>query len=478
MAGTFIVTPYYNLNQREKSQRDLAAVRNIAAANIVLRNAEQTAIWQQKQQMLYPNSTPIMPSDDVSKIITDENQRMIRDNEIQRSLALDNLEKICDVSSAQDILNKLEPDDIMYFNQNYNAILSSLGKKGRTTDKNAFIMFIKNRMTNNFDILNIPAVTERGQPDGGAEMRRQRAEDAANAVSLEDQEAEWDDEHAATLLALENRVALIENALDSSEHEIKVSAKSLTEIRRTVKTRPAGEYVPTAAEKNAAEEEHKKLLDRHKQIEYDLSEAKKNYARAEKETFEKSTLAPLTPPSAWKRNRKQQTTPAGAGGGHSTGSGLIMGCGNRKSSVNRCSLNNGKYYIDMHKLRANMLSVKYSSSDNNLSSLPVQRISNALKNAIEDVTLNAFNDSKFKSLSEGDRRLLKRVAKLTKMEVELSGDDDDEFQRKYEILLGEYNSGNNSPIIKAELKQYVVEAMNEGLIPRTQGLYIIYQLSM
>jgi len=217
-------------------------------------------------------------------------------------------------------------------------------------------------------------------------------------------------------------------------------------------------------------------------------DANQTYRRIEAETFETS-LEPSTPPSGAaaapasekKRIRKNKNSPFGAGGGgYSTGTGLITGRGvnERKSSVNRYYVNEKKYYIDMHKLRANTLSVKYTSSDNNLSSLPVQRISNALKNAIEDTSLNAFNDSKFKSLNEGDRRLMKRVAKLTKMEIELSCDDEDDFQRKYEILLGEYNSGNNSPIVKAELKKYVVEAMTEGLITRTQGLYLIYQLSM
>lgn len=43
-----------------------------------------------------------------------------------------------------------------------------------------------------------------------------------------------------------------------------------------------------------------------------------------------------------------------------------------------------------------------------------------------------------------------------------------DFQCKHEILLRDFNSDNDSPKLKAELKKFVVEALQEKKIPRHQ----------
>ncbi len=55
---------------------------------------------------------------------------------------------------------------------------------------------------------------------------------------------------------------------------------------------------------------------------------------------------------------------------------------------------------------------------------------------------------------------------------------DTAYQNHYEILVGEINSGNNNPTIKRELKEYILRAISEGLIPRAQGLTKLFELSL
>jgi hypothetical protein len=55
---------------------------------------------------------------------------------------------------------------------------------------------------------------------------------------------------------------------------------------------------------------------------------------------------------------------------------------------------------------------------------------------------------------------------------------DKAYQNHYEILLGQINSGQNNPEIKRELKEYILRAITEGLIPKTQGLTKLFELSL
>ena len=81
-------------------------------------------------------------------------------------------------------------------------------------------------------------------------------------------------------------------------------------------------------------------------------------------------------------------------------------------------------------------------------------------------------------MGDEDKRLVKRFAKCVKMSLDLDDDLDKEFQKEYEILLGEYQSGNDSPEIKSKLKRFVVQAIQENLIPRHQAMMLLFQLSL
>jgi hypothetical protein len=52
------------------------------------------------------------------------------------------------------------------------------------------------------------------------------------------------------------------------------------------------------------------------------------------------------------------------------------------------------------------------------------------------------------------------------------------YQKNYEILLGQVNSGQNNPIVKRELKEYILRAISEGLIPKSQGYNKLFELSL
>lgn len=139
---------------------------------------------------------------------------------------------------------------------------------------------------------------------------------------------------------------------------------------------------------------------------------------------------------------------------------------------------NGKYYIDLNKLNDNVLCVKYATNDAQLPHVKVERISNKAKEVVKDIINDKYDHRIFEMLSDGDKRIIKRFCKATKQEIDFQDTMDTEFQQRYEVLLGEFENGNNNPELKAELKRFVIEAIQENKIPRHQAYMILYQLSL
>ena len=53
----------------------------------------------------------------------------------------------------------------------------------------------------------------------------------------------------------------------------------------------------------------------------------------------------------------------------------------------------------------------------------------------------------------------------------------EEFNKKFQISLGRYYAGKDSPEIKNQLKRYIRRAMSESLINTKDGLNLLYELS-
>jgi len=64
------------------------------------------------------------------------------------------------------------------------------------------------------------------------------------------------------------------------------------------------------------------------------------------------------------------------------------------------------------------------------------------------------------------------------LDIDINDDSEKEFQRQFEIVRGEFESGNNSPQIKSTLKQYVIQALRENKIARNEAYLLLYELSL
>ena len=164
-----------------------------------------------------------------------------------------------------------------------------------------------------------------------------------------------------------------------------------------------------------------------------------------------------------------------------TGKGVMYGRGynlSETSKKNRHYIGDGKYYVELHKLKENLLSVKYSSTDAHLTTVKIQSISNDVKTLIEDVLKDKYNERLFQQLNPNDKRVFKRFVKGVKIDIPISDDLDRQFQKDYQILKGEFESGNDSPEIRKALKKYVLEGLAENRINKHESYFLLYQLSL
>ena len=139
---------------------------------------------------------------------------------------------------------------------------------------------------------------------------------------------------------------------------------------------------------------------------------------------------------------------------------------------------NDSFYIDLNKLDDNILCVKYTQNDSVLPHLKPQTITGKTKEMITDILGNKYDNRIFKLLSPEEKRDVKKFCKCVRIDVSINDPDEDEYQRQFEIVRGEYMSGNDSPEIKATLKRYILEALRDNKIAKSDGYNLLYSLSL
>jgi len=133
-----------------------------------------------------------------------------------------------------------------------------------------------------------------------------------------------------------------------------------------------------------------------------------------------------------------------------------------------------KFIIDKNKLDNNILELRYKKN-HHLTNVKTQVIGNGVKSIISNIIDNDNMDEKeYHNLTENEKHLILNMLEKS----HLIKNKDQEFNEKFQILLGSYNAGNNSEILKNQLKQYIIHAMKLNIIPRNTGHQMLLELSL
>ena len=120
----------------------------------------------------------------------------------------------------------------------------------------------------------------------------------------------------------------------------------------------------------------------------------------------------------------------------------------------------GKFIINTDKLESNKLRVLYKKTFLNLKDLPTKTITDNFKDLLlELIEMQKFNERLFNSLDKKERDLCKylleksNVRKILKIKLVDNNDEFESYKSKLELLIGEINAGNDSPLLKQDALQ-------------------------
>ena len=449
---------------RGVEQEDATANRRIAIKNIQREIREMAPQWKKSQQKLYGNMLDVTPEVSLGQVIINEGLPLM-DTENNIAIAITELTKIADRTVAEYVVDRLEPSEILYLVVNLKGIVRNIKKTKSRLDKDMFIEIIKQTARDNPINMNAvedddavvaaaaPAQVSKTQiPLSSVGVLRKEQKE-----NMEKQQQRLRNESAEEILRrdLVNKVKNIEerNLLSTRNDDLLNNANysAPTIISRTLTPNPTSPP-PISPINKMTPERMSTILDR----------------SLEKTSKKRSSSRFIKP----KRLYDPQT-----------GKGMmIYGRGynlSEKSKKNRHYLNDDKFYVELHKLKENILSVKYASNDAPLTTIRVQNISNDLKDIIEDVLKNKYNERIFQQLNPNDKRVFKRFIKGVKIDsISFDDDLDKQFHKDYQILKGQFESGNTSPEIKNALKRYVIEGLAENRINKNEAHFLLYQLSL
>ena len=137
-----------------------------------------------------------------------------------------------------------------------------------------------------------------------------------------------------------------------------------------------------------------------------------------------------------------------------------------------------KIYIDLNKLKKNVLFCKYIQKHTNVVGLRTQSISDDLRDLIFDTINEKYNKKVFTTLNTTDKAIFKRFAKAFKFNLDIPDDAElSEFREKFKVLVGSWYAGNDSDELKKELIKYVRQAIALGMITQQESHSLLFELT-
>ena len=459
---------------RNKLARDDAKQRKIRLKNIARDNKQAEILFKDKQQKLYNNVVDAFPTEKLDTYIQEQSiiSRDVRNN-LEKAK-----QRLRQVSANDEVVNfiveRLSQDELNYLLVNFNKILTKLRKDNTKLDKELFIQLIRKEALDNPVNLgdDNDDETKRDEPPTPPTPPQQPRNAPRSPMTY------FDASDFAPTLEEEEQSIRRENQL--MREELNDINASVQEAIRDVTARFRRQQEEDARVTNADDSAPIRAGNNQGILNQEVNPS----------TPQNVTISPMNTPVSNEdrlRLRLEQFRPESPLRRRSsrirnqtrTGTGVISGRGLKmqpKTIQNRHYI--GNFYIEKHKLRDNLLSVKYSKNEVPPSALRPRSISTALRGLIEDVIADNYNERVYHMLDDDDKRVFKKFVKVLKLPIDTHDDLDKEYQKNYELLKGQFMSGNNSPEIKNQLRKYIIEGMNDGKLNRSESMFLLYQLSL
>jgi hypothetical protein len=465
ISGSKIVDKNAMLSRDESIQRQIAI--NLQKKFDPL----SKAMFRDKQMELYPNLLQVSNEPSLANLIANERDTALNTDGLQSySLAKNNLLTIADVNTTDYILDRLSDENIQTLNQSFPKFVKILTTKYKNIDKNKFIELIK---SDTFDIPDYE-VTERGQSrinrKSDAEVRKSIVEKRDEQLRGERGAPNQIDREQFEEYPYELQQVTPKKNPNKGKKEL--TPKSLKTQYGQILSQ--NDPDPNSERENqallAAEKYSNSFKDKRGLSSYIDSIISGNVPQK----YNKTQLQEIALKLRYKELLEDSVEGNGVKRRKMYGRGMPL----LPRNPSKKTLNDGKFTLDLDKLKRNILSVTYSSCRAVIPSLKKEHVSNDVKNMILDIVEGKYNANLFNKMKQDDQRVVSNFVRVLKIpDIDMS-EFDAGYQLHYEVLLGQVNSGQNNPAIKRELKEYILRAITENLIPKSQGLTKLFELSL
>ncbi len=133
-----------------------------------------------------------------------------------------------------------------------------------------------------------------------------------------------------------------------------------------------------------------------------------------------------------------------------------------------------KYYIDKAKYGKGILEVRYKKNKHLTTDFKPQKISSNLKKAI-DYEFHGGKNTDF-SLNKEEQRVFNNLKRKFGKEVDDS--EEKELMDKFDTIVGQINAGNDSHMLKQQLRSLLIYCMKTGAMSRNDVLSYFLEYSL
>ena len=98
------------------------------------------------------------------------------------------------------------------------------------------------------------------------------------------------------------------------------------------------------------------------------------------------------------------------------------------------------------------------------------------------ITGKGLNKHILKTLDKDEQNLFYEMVERAGLQSQFQltkpkNTQEDDAKKRFDILLGEYKAGNNSPMLISELRKHIIYFTNKGKIPKEKSLAMLLELS-
>jgi hypothetical protein len=136
----------------------------------------------------------------------------------------------------------------------------------------------------------------------------------------------------------------------------------------------------------------------------------------------------------------------------------------------------GKYFIDRKKLGNGIFDLRYAKNKH-LTNIKPQFVSENLKQVINQILdEKKVSKANYHKLNNHEQHLVRNLNNIFDLGEDL--EDDDSYDERFQIVLGELKAGNTSMALKQEAKRYILHAMSIGKLPRNVGMNLLMEFNI